>query len=107
VIEVVYNRPYHRLTVKGHAHSAEYGHDLVCASASILAYTIASQVANLSSNKKVHKPVIKLESGDAEVACTVPNRYRASVTMMFDTVCGGFELLARDFPQYISYELRG
>ena len=107
MIEVVYHRDYLRLTVKGHANSAEYGHDLVCASASILAHTIAAQVANLSADNKVQRPVIKLESGDAEVSCAPRNRHKASVKLMFDTVCSGFELLARDFPEFISYELSG
>lgn len=107
MIEVVYHRDYHRLTVKGHAHSAEYGHDLVCASASVLAHTIAAQVANLYADKRVQRTVIKLDSGDAEVSCVPHNRYKASVRLMFDTVCGGYELLARDFPEYVSYELRG
>ena len=107
MIEVVYNRTYHRVTVKGHAHSAEYGHDLVCAAASVLAHTIAAAISNLSADKKVHRPVIQLNNGDAEVSCTPYNKYKASVTLMFDTVCGGFELLARDFPDNISYELRG
>ena len=107
MIQVVYNREYNRLTIKGHAHSGEYGHDLVCAAASVLAHTIAAQVTNLSADKKVYRPVIKLESGDAEVSCTPHNRYKASVKLMFDTVCGGFELLARDFSENISYEMRG
>lgn len=107
MIEVVYHRDYNRLTIKGHANSAELGRDLVCASASILAHTIASQVANLSADRKVQRPTIKLESGDAEVSCVPHNRYKASVKLMFDTVCSGFELLARDYPEYISYELRG
>jgi uncharacterized protein YsxB (DUF464 family) len=107
MIEVVYNRPYHRVTVKGHAHSGEAGHDLVCAAASVLAHTIGAAVTNLAADKKAHRTVVQLQNGDAEVSCTPYNRYKASVTLMFDTVCGGFELLARDFPENVRYELRG
>ena len=28
------------------------------------------------------------------------------VTMIFDAVCVGFELLAKDYPEYITYEIR-
>jgi uncharacterized protein YsxB (DUF464 family) len=107
MIEVIYNRTYHRVTVKGHAHSGEEGHDLVCAAASILVHTMGAAVVNLAADKKVIRPVTRTEKGDAEVSCTPYNRYKASVTLMFDTVCGGFELLARDFPENIRYELRG
>ena len=37
MIHATYYRKYNRLTVTGHAGSAEHGHDLVCASASMLA----------------------------------------------------------------------
>ena len=33
MIHAVYYKKYHRVTVKGHAHSAEKGRDLVCAAA--------------------------------------------------------------------------
>lgn len=107
MIEVVYNRAYHRVTVKGHAHSGEEGHDLVCAAASILAHTIAVAVNHLAEDKKVYSPVIVLNKGDSEVSCTPYNKYKAIVTLMLDTVCGGFELMARDYPENIRYEIRG
>lgn len=107
MIEVVYNRRFHRVTVRDHARSGEEGHDLVCASASILLYTIGAAVTNLAADKKVYRPLVRAEKGDAEVSCTPYNRYKASVTLMFDTVCGGFELLARDYPENIRYEIRG
>lgn len=107
MIHVVYHREYNRVTIKGHAHSGEYGHDLVCAAASVLVHTIGAAVSNLSADKKVHRQVIHLSNGDAEISCTPYNRYKASVKLMFDAVCGGFELLARDFPENISYEMRG
>ena len=50
MILVTYYRSYNRLTVEGHAHSGEPGKDLVCASASILAYTLAANVPTVCSN---------------------------------------------------------
>ena len=46
MIKVVYHRDHNKVEVTGHAHSGEAGHDLVCASASILVYTIASFARN-------------------------------------------------------------
>lgn len=107
MIQVVYHRDFYRLTVKGHAHSGEAGHDLVCASASILAYTLASQVANLNADGKVNRAIVQLNPGDTEVACTPYNRYKASVKLIFDSICAGFELLARNYPEFLTYEMRG
>ena len=69
MIQAVYYRRYNRLTVTGHAGAAEPGHDLVCASASILAYTLAANVANMADNGQVREPIIKTMEGDTEISC--------------------------------------
>ena len=107
MIDVVYHRKYHRLTVEGHACSGEHGHDLVCASASILAYTLAASVANMSAAKQIREPVIELKEGSGQIACKAIRRFEAPVTLIFDTLCAGYELLANNYPEYISYEVRG
>lgn len=107
MIKVVYHRDLNRVTVEGHAHSDEVGHDLVCASASTLTYTLAAFVENMRNAKQVYNPKVELNEGDALIYCEPPNRYKGSVTLVFDAICGGFELLARDYPDNISYEIRG
>ena len=107
MIKVVYHRNRNRVEVTGHAQSGEVGHDLVCASASTLVYTLASFVENMKVAKQVYNPKTDLKEGDALISCDPPNRYKGSVTLVFDSICGGFELLARDYPDNISYEIRG
>lgn len=106
MIQAVYYRRYNRLTVTGHAGAAEPGHDLVCASASILAYTLAANVANMADNGQVREPIIKTMEGDTEISCKPRHNLKASVTLVFDSVCVGFALLAHDHPEYITYEIR-
>ena len=107
MIKVVYHRDLNRVTMEGHAKSGEEGHDLVCASASILCYTLASFVENMKKARQSYNPKVELNGGDALICCTPPNRYKGAVTLVFDSICGGFELLARDYPDNISYEIRG
>ena len=106
MIHAVYYRKYNRLTVTGHAGAAEPGHDLVCASASMLAYTLAANVANMADNGKVRQPVIRNNEGDTEISCNPRHNLKSTVTLVFDSVCVGFELLAHDYPEYVSYEIR-
>ena len=106
MIQATYYRRYNRLTVTGHAGAAEPGYDLVCASASILAYTLAANVANMADNGQVRQPIIKVVEGDTEISCNPRHKLKASVTLVFDSVCVGFEMLAHDHPEYISYEIR-
>ena len=107
MIKVVYHRDYLRLTMEGHAQSAEKGHDLVCASATILAYTLAQFVENMKEAGQIRYPTLMLKEGYTLIDCNPPNKIRNAVKLAFDTVCAGFELLARDYPDNISYEIRG
>lgn len=106
MIHAIYYRSYHRLTVTGHAKSAEPGRDLVCCAASTLAYTLAANVANMADNGQVRQPIMKTQEGDAEISCTPRHNLKAVVTLVFDSVCIGFELLANNYPEYITYEIR-
>ena len=107
MIKAIYYRKYNRLTIEGHAHSGEPGKDLVCAGASTLAYTLAANVANLSDNGHVRDVTMRLEPGDTEIGCMVRNGSKAVVGRIFESICVGFEILAKDYPQYISYEIHG
>lgn len=106
MIKVVYHRKYHRLTVKGHAYSGEPGHDLICSACSILTYTLAANVSNMEQYGQVGNITTSLNLGDAEVSCKPNSRFESVVTMAFDTVCAGYELLANDYPNNITYEIR-
>ena len=94
------------MTVTGHARSAEHGRDLVCASASILAYTMAVNVANMADHGQVREPVMDIEEGNAVISCKPRHNLKATVTLAFDTVCAGFDLLAYQYPEYVTYEIR-
>lgn len=107
MIRIIYHRDKNRVSIEGHAESGEKGHDLVCASVSILAYTLASFVQNMKEAKQVYNPKTDLREGDALICCEPPSKYKNSVTLVFNSICGGFELLARNYPEYVSFEIRG
>jgi uncharacterized protein YsxB (DUF464 family) len=107
MIKVVYHRGLNRVGIEGHARSGEVGHDLVCASASILAFTLATLVKNMENAGQIRYPTIELNEGQALIACKVPGKYKATVTFAFDAICAGFGLLANDYPDNISYEIMG
>lgn len=107
MIDVTYHRSYNRLTIEGHAMSGESGHDLVCAAVSCLAITLASNVAGLVTSETVRKHCIRVEEGSAEVACEPVRKMASVVTLIFDTICTGFETLQRLYPEYIIYQVLG
>ena len=107
MIQVTYYRQYNRVTVVGHAGSGPEGHDLVCASVSALALTLAGNVAYMESQDAVYGVITKLMEGNAEIQCTPYRKYKDSVAQIYRAICVGFELLATKYPENISYEVRG
>lgn len=96
------------LSIKGHAGAAEVGHDIVCASASILAYTAAQLVKDYAVSKKLkHEPIIFLKKGSSTVTCTPKEEYYDEVKHTFFVVQTGLNLLAHNYPQYVTLTMFG
>lgn len=90
------------LTMRGHAGAAEKGYDIVCAAASILAYTAAQSALRLhAEGKTTEVPVVEMMSGNADIALAVASDARREVQTVFRTIGTGFALLAERYPEYI------
>ena len=104
MITIEYDRKRHIVTIEGHAYSGEAGHDLVCSAASILAYTLASHVETMAECGHLKKEVAELEEGKATIKCKSKPEFRGAVTLVFDTICAGFGLLAGYYPDNVKYQ---
>lgn len=107
MITVVYHRDRNRVEVKGHANSGEMGHDLICASATILVHTLATLAKNMEIAGHIKYPTVEISEGHALISCNVPRKYKSTVTFAIDAICGGYDFLAQNYPEYISYQIRG
>jgi uncharacterized protein YsxB (DUF464 family) len=96
------------LSIKGHAGQAETGKDLVCASASILAYTVAQIVKDMYNGGKLRKkPTIKLKEGDTNVVCKPKKAFRAEALHSYFVAQVGYNLLAHNFPKCVRLTMFG
>lgn len=101
MVEVKYKD--YELTVKGHANYAEKGKDIICASVSTLACTLAQSGIELGDNGFLAMCDFKLDEGDVHIQM-IPNQdCEALVMTVFKTILNGYEMLADSYPQYISY----
>ena len=108
MINVTYDRKRLILKVKGHAHSGEAGHDLVCAAASIRLDTLSANVTELCADRRrVRRPVLDIREGDTTIACAPVHGMQAVTTLVFDTVCAGFAVLQQRYPENLSYKVVG
>lgn len=90
------------LKVDGHAGMAEKGQDIVCASASILAYTVAQIVTTLQKQDKLKKkPTIEMHEGDALIVCKPRRDAYAETLHTYSVAQIGFALLEKNFPEYV------
>lgn len=91
------------VTVTGHAKSAKKGEDIICASASILALTLAQTIKSMSEQGfLVNKPKIKLRDGFASVSCKPKKEYYTLVYNSLMTIKTGYYLLSETFSDYVN-----
>lgn len=90
------------LSLSGHADSASYGRDLVCASASILAYTVAQSALSMDQRKALREPPeIHLEPGDSYIRLRPKQQRYHDCVQLFAFAHTGYRLLAHKYPDYV------
>ena len=96
------------LRVNGHAGQAAMGQDIVCASASILAYTVAQTLVYIDAQGGLKtRPRIKLKNGNAEIICKPTDEYAGEVLQTFFVAEVGYTLLSHSYPQYVDIKMFG
>ena len=90
------------LRVEGHAGYAEQGKDIVCASASILAYTVAQYVMEAEHNGDLASPPeMKLELGDTFISCEPQENVWKTMQDVFSFAKMGYIVLEYNYQQYV------
>lgn len=93
-----------RLEVTGHAGYAEYDKDIVCSAVSILTYTVAQLVMEMSAGGKLSKaPTVKICEGDSlvEAECIKSIHYTCEVRRIMHFAKAGYSLLQNSYPDYV------
>lgn len=93
------------MILQGHAQTAPKGQDLVCAAATMLAYTAAQAVQFLFEQDKLRcKPRIRIRDGKAVIIATPTEEARAEVLHTFWVAQCGAHVLAHNYPKYVKLE---
>jgi uncharacterized protein YsxB (DUF464 family) len=91
------------LKLSGHAGQAEKGQDIVCAAASILAYTVAQALQFMYEQGELQKkPHIRLAEGDTIIVAKPNPETYAEALHTFFVAQVGYHLLAHNYPKYVS-----
>ena len=74
--------------------------------ASILVYTLAANVTELCADRRrVRRPVLEIKEGNAIISCAPVHGMQAVTTLVFDTVCAGFDVLQQQYPENLTYRV--
>ena len=91
------------MKLSGHAGQAKKGEDIVCAAASILAYTVAQALQFMYEQGDLQKkPHIRLEEGDTVIVAKPKAESYAEALHTFFVAQVGYHLLAHNYPQYVT-----
>ena len=91
------------LKLTGHAGAGEKGKDIICASASMLAYTVAQALQFMYEQGDLQKkPHIKLAEGDSIIVAKPKEDSYAEALHTFFVAQVGYHLLSHNYPQYVS-----
>ena len=99
------NKESGSITMKltGHAEQAKKGEDIVCAAASILAYTVAQALQFMYEEGDLQKkPHSKLEEGDTIIIAKPKKDSYEEALHTFFVAQVGYHLLSHTYPQYVS-----
>lgn len=111
MIDIVFGRKDEQLwfSARGHAGAGEYGKDLVCAAATMLAYTLGQTVCQMQQDGQLETdPIIHIAEGDADISIHPKAECREVCDASVRVIRCGAECLAGSFPEnvrvhYIGY----
>lgn len=90
------------LRLTGHAGAAIKGHDIICAGASMLAYTLGQTLQFMYEEGKLHKkPHLNLKEGDVLIVAKPKAESYTECLHAFFVMQVGYHLLSHSYPQYV------
>lgn len=87
------------ITMSGHAGSAPYGQDLVCAASSALITSLAEFMAR--NEDKLTEHIVNIDRGEAYIKVSPVDGFKDMCDGAFSVITSGFELLSNLHPEYI------
>lgn len=100
MINIYYTSKNRSLKINGHAHFSAEGQDIVCASVSILFYTLCQSLLK-SENYLEEEPDIFLEKGKASASCEPKQGCEEYIDTVYSTVLNGLMLLSENYPNNV------
>lgn len=94
------------LKIEGHAQHGKKGEDIVCAAISTLFYTLLEALHQ--SEDMMASPLSYDDSdGQGYIKCSPKEEYMGNITRTYWTILVGMELVANNYPDNVTFQVRG
>jgi uncharacterized protein YsxB (DUF464 family) len=109
MITITYRPDKYEVKIKGHAGYDEKGKDIVCAGVSVLFYTLCNALLKAPDNWFAKRPdmadSLASDTGVSHIKCTPAKGYEDYVTMAYETVLTGMELMSVSYPDNVCLKI--
>lgn len=103
MITVKYSPSRHQLSIRGHAGAGEKGHDIVCASASMVFYNLCQMLREYDQKKAFALPLQMQDApGNASIRVMPHTGYETWIDHDFLYALTGFRMLMAQYPDYVN-----
>ena len=92
------------LAITGHAGHGKKGKDIVCASVSMLFYTLGEALYD-SVEMLEEAPIFKDEEGEGYLSCIPKKEYEGNIARSYWTILEGFQLLANEYKKNVKFKV--
>lgn len=95
---IVYDRESLRISMEGHALSAKYGEDIICAAESMLIMCLEKRLRDFGESVML---TVRKSPGRVYIEASAEDGVQELCRESFDTVYAGFMLLAEYEPEHV------
>ncbi len=106
MINITFHPKTLELKIEGHAGHGKKGEDIVCAAISTLFYTLVEalqQSADMMSSPLSYDD----KYGQGYIKCSPKEEYMGNVVRTYWTILVGMELVANNYPDNVTFQVRG
>lgn len=104
MINIAFKPNTFELMITGHAGFGKKGKDIVCASVSMLFYTLGEALYD-SIDMLEEAPVFKDEEGEGYLSCIPKKEYEGNIARSYWTILEGFQLLASQYKKNVQFKI--
>lgn len=106
MINIDVNLSKFKVKIDGHADFDEEGKDIVCSAISVLFFSMCQTFDSMKEKGCFKVCKLSWDKGAGLIKINPKPEYRQHVAIIFMTICNGFDIVATEYPDYVTLDLK-